>query len=142
MCRQFPRISHDHVLQYVQVTYEEQNFVGQEAVQELLNLRKQMIENPKMELDKQTKRLRQAFFKQQYKLRQERSCTELTEIEQEALMVCGVVEVLGEIDVENAVDMANKPAATAPTWNQASMAGMCVLPLNDIGYNVEGLFVA
>jgi hypothetical protein len=99
MCKQFPRFSHDHVLQYVQVMYEEQNNVGQAVVQNLLEQRNNIIENPSLELDKQTKRLRQANFKQQYKLRQQRSCTELTEIEQEALMACGVVEVLGEMDV-------------------------------------------
>jgi flagellar biosynthesis component FlhA len=112
-------ISHDHVLQSVQVMHESEDNAGQEALQHIWELRHRIIEDPGMELDKETKRLRQAIFKQQYKLRQERSCTELTEIEQEALMACGVAEVLGEIDVENGVGMANisAPAATAPTWN-------------------------
>jgi hypothetical protein len=79
--------------------FEDGNNARQEAVQHLWELRHRIIEDPGTELDKQTKRLRQANFKQQYKLRQERSCTELTEIEQEALMACGVVEVLGEMDI-------------------------------------------
>jgi hypothetical protein len=132
----------------MQVMCEENSAVGQHAVAELQELRKKIFEDPSLELDQQTKRLRQANFKQQYKLRQERSCTELTDVEQEALRACGVVEVLDDVEAEHTADGENcavmRMATKLPTpaWNQAIVAGMRALPSGDLGDTVDGLFVA
>lgn len=117
--------------------YENQNNVGQAAVEDLQELRKKIFDNPSLELDISTKRLRQANFKQQYKLRQERSSQTLTSVEQEALLACGAVEeILG--DTENTETQVADPPTSA--WNQAVIAGMHALPSN--GDGVEGLFLA
>jgi hypothetical protein len=68
---------------------EDQSNAGQAALEHLLGLKRKMIENPCLELDEETKRFRQANFKHQYMLRQERSNMELTEVEEEALMASG-----------------------------------------------------
>ena len=122
--------------------------VGQAAVEELQELRQKIFEDPSLELDTSTKRLRQANFKQQYKLRQERSCQELTDVEQEALRACRDVGVLGDLGIEDVVqrNSAARPVensgAPAAAWNQAFVAGMRGLPSMGINANIDGLFLA
>jgi hypothetical protein len=147
MCTRCPLFWKDHVFRYVQVMCEEQSNDAQVALAGLLKLKRRLIENPSLQLDKETKRLRQANFKQQHELRQERRRKQLTEVDREALMACGGDEVLGEMDMENTTalehtgtDAAAKAAGTS--WNHAMMPGMRLLPCNDFGYRVEGLFVA
>ena len=82
--------------------------VGHAAVEELQQLRQKIFEDPSLELDTSTKRLRQANFKQQYKLRQERSCQELTDVEQEALRACRA-GVLGNFAVELSLIHISEP---------------------------------
>jgi hypothetical protein len=86
MCKRCPLFWEDPLLRYVQVMCEEQSNDGQAALEGLLQLRRRVIENPSLVLDKETKRLRQANFKHQHKQRQERSNVELTEVDKEALM--------------------------------------------------------
>lgn len=126
----------------VQVMNEENNNVGQAAVAELQELRKKIFEDPSLELDQQTKRLRQANFKQQYKLRQERSCKELTDVEQEALMACGAVGVLNEADIENGLDFRSTVAPDCDLPRVQSQVILPAMPTYNMSDGVEGLFVA
>jgi hypothetical protein len=73
----------------VQVKRENPDNLGEQAVRDLHELRDRIFKDPTLELDVPTKRLRQANFKQQYKLRQERNCQEdLSAAEHQALLAC------------------------------------------------------